>query len=193
MIKKRHHRSTPQLKTIFSLSKMKIKMDTPFNPHDPFTFEESVHQNLINQMVAMSNLIPTPPPVTNAELKLHSRMGDKRLAEAESEIAIFQTFNSFLTEELRVTLMEAMLLCYKQADSIDKNSSKLTNKAWAHGEVAGMQLLIMLSLAEELTRVLAKSGNKDAIAAGNALDNLKRNRGGGGASKNTTDNPPPSK
>ncbi len=169
-------------------------MDTPFSPHDPFNFEAGAFQNFITQMVSMATVIPNPPPVTNAELKQRARMGDKRLKEAEDELAVFKSFNSFLTTELSVSLMENMMTCYKQSDAIDKNATKLVEKSWAHGDVAGVQLLIILSLSEQLARILAKSGNKDAIAAVNALDNLKRNRGGGSsASKSTNDHPSPTK
>ena len=82
-----------------------------------------------------------------------------------------------------------MLTCVKQAYAIEANATKLSDKMWTHGEVAGIELLIMLRLAEKLARTLAELGNPDAIRVVNRLDNLKRNRGGGGSPKPPSDNP----
>ena len=87
--------------------------------------------------------------------------------------------------------MEKMLTCVKQAYAIEANATKLSDKMWTHGEVAGIELMIMLSLSKSLARVFAKLGNPDAIRAVNALDDLKRNRGGG--AKPSGNNPPDKK
>jgi hypothetical protein len=151
---------------------------TPFVSHDPFVFGEPELAAFLNKTVAMTADIQNPPPVMNAEIKQRSKMGDKRLKEAEAELEIFKSFNSFLTPELSVLLMDKMLTCYKQSDAIEGNMEKLINKMWLHGDLAGIEVLMMLSLAERLARLHAKLGNADAITAINALDNLKRNRGG---------------
>jgi hypothetical protein len=153
--------------------------NTPFVPHDPFVFGTNEFTDFINKGIAMTAEIPKPPAVTNAEIKQRSKMGDKRLKEAESELAIFKDYNSFLTPELSVALMEKMLTAYKQSDSTETNLMALIKKMWLHGDLAGIEVLIMLTLSEQLARIHAKLGNADAIAAVNALDKLKRNRGGG--------------
>jgi hypothetical protein len=159
----------------------------PFVSHDPFVFGEAELTAFLSKTSSMTAEIKNPPPVTNAEINKRSRMGDKRLKEAERELEIFQSYNSFLTPELSVFLMEKMLTSYKQSDAIDKNMVKLINKMWLHGDLAGIAVLIMLALAEKLARIHAELGNPDAIAAVNALDSLKRNRGGGGSSKTSGD------
>ena len=162
---------------------------TPFVPHIPFTFKKDEFAAFTQKTVAMTTEIPDSPPITNAEIKKRARMGEKRLKEAEGELKIFQEFNSFLTPELAVPLMAEMLTCVRQSYQIEEDSTKLSAKMWTHGEVAGIDAMVMLSLAENLARLLAKLGNADAIRAVNALDNLKRNRGGGGSKSSGGDTP----
>lgn len=152
--------------------------NTPFVFHDPFVFGETEFTGFISKGIAMTAEIPKPPAVTNAEIKQRSKMGDKRLKEAEDELAIFKEYNSFLTPELSVALMEKMLTAYKQSDSTETNLMALIKKMWLHGDLAGIEVLVMLTLAEQLARIHVKLGNKDAISAVNALEKLNRNRGG---------------
>jgi hypothetical protein len=159
--------------------------NTPFVSHDPFIFGEAELTALIKKANGMTAEIQNPPPVTNAAIKQRSKMGDKRLKEAKDELEIYQSYNSFLTPELSVVLMEKMLTCYEQSDSIEATLMKLIVKMWLHGDLAGIEVLMMLSLSEQLARIHAKLGNADAIAAVNALDNLNRNRGGGGNAKSS--------
>ena len=85
--------------------------------------------------------------------------------------------------------MGRMYTSVKQAYITEAMTTKLSDKMWDHGEVAGIELLKSLSINEELARVHAKMGNPDAIRVVNRLDNLKRNRGGGGSPKPPSDNP----
>jgi hypothetical protein len=80
---------------------------------------------------------------------------------------------------LSVVLMEKMLTSYKQSDSTETTLQALINKMWLHGDLAGIEVQVMLMLSEQLARIHAKLGNNDAIAAVNALEKLNRNRGGG--------------
>jgi predicted DNA-binding protein YlxM (UPF0122 family) len=153
--------------------------NTPFVSHDPFVFGANEFTDFINKGVAMTAEIPKPPAVTNAAIKQRSKMGVKRLKEAEDELAIFKNYNSFLTPELSVVLMEKMLTSYKQSDSTETTLQALINKMWLHGDLAGIEVQVMLMLSEQLARIHAKLGNNDAIAAVNALEKLNRNRGGG--------------
>ena len=87
--------------------------------------------------------------------------------------------------------MDRMYTSVKQAYITEVMTTKLSDKMWDHGEVAGIELLKSLSINEELARVHAKMGNPDAIRAVNRLDDLKakRTNNGGGNSKPPSDNP----
>jgi hypothetical protein len=153
--------------------------NTPFVSHDPFVFGANEFTDFINKGVAMTAEIAKPPAVTNAAIKLRSKMGDRRLKEATDELEIFKQYNSFLTPELSVLLMDKMLTAYKQSDTTETTLMALITKMWLHGDLAGIEVLIMLTLSERLARIHAQLGNPDAIAAVNALEKLNRNRGGG--------------
>jgi hypothetical protein len=166
-------------------------MDTPFVPHDTFSFESNQFQLFVDGIIKMSGLIPDPPALTNAELKKKAKMADIREAEATLIVEIFKHCTSFLPPNLAHALMYQKLTSYKQAKLIDTETIALAAALWAHGDLAGAELLIMLSLAEKLANVHAELGNKEAIAALNKLDNLKRNRGGKSKGKNDEDNAKP--
>lgn len=170
-------------------------MDTPFVPHDTHSFENKAFEQFVASIVEKTSQIPPPPPITNAELKKKAKMAEVRETDATASVAIFKDCTSYLPPNLAYALMVQKLTAYKQADTIDDTTRALAKAMWAHGDLAGAELLIMLSLAENLTRTFAKLGNPEAIIAGNKLDDLNRNRGGGKAKKDgddpKTDGDPP--
>ena len=164
--------------------------NTPFVPHDPFNFNEVDFTAFTSKTTAMTSEIPASPPIPNAEINQRSKMGEKRFKDAEEKLAVFREFNSFLSPELGLPLMDRMYTCVKQAYTTEAMTTKLSDKMWDHGEVAGIELMKSLSINEGLARVHAKMGNPDAIRVVNRLDDLKAKRmNSGGNSKPPTDNP----
>ena len=165
-------------------------MDSPFEPYDTHSFENKAFEQFVASIVEKTNQIPPSPPVTNAELKKKAKMADVREIDATACVAIYKDCTSYLPPNLAYALMVQKLTSFKQADTIDDTTRALAKAMWAHGDLAGAELLIMLSLAENLTRTFAKLGNPEAIIAGNKLDDLKRKRGGNKGKKGGGDTKP---
>ena len=163
-------------------------MDTPFVPHDTFSFDPVEFTSLIERLDAMIKLIPPPPPITNTEFNKKAKMADIRETESDSVVEIFKNCTSYLPENLAYSLMIQKQTSFKQSKMLDTKTTTLTNAQWKHGDLSGADLLIMMSLAEKLTRVHAKLGNKEAIIAANGLDDLNRKRGGGNNKNNESKN-----
>ena len=165
-------------------------MDSPFVPHDTHSFEDKAFEQFVASIVEKTNQVPPSPPITNAELKKKAKMADARETEATACVAIYKDCTSYLPPNLAHALMVQKLTSFKQANTIDATTLALAKAMWAHGDLAGAELLIMLSLAEKLTRTFAELGNPEAILALNKLDDLKRNRGGGKGKKGDDDTKP---